>query len=261
MEHLDILDERERFGWPLTFAVLLHTAAFLSFAAGAWFAREAQPFGDPSSTGGGGSVAVTAVSQIPLPARTGEKNPLASDTESRVPTKPAEATKKKAPEPDPQALQLKTKRFKKTLEDAASERSRYKPDREPNPNQLYGTTGRAAASPMFGVQGAGALGSGAGSVFGVRFGYYEQLLRQKVAQKWNTQDVDPRLKTAPPVIVTFEVMRNGSVRDIKLAQRSGNLTLDYTCQRAVQEAAPFPELPAGFERESAKVEFWFQLQR
>jgi TonB family protein len=44
-------------------------------------------------------------------------------------------------------------------------------------------------------------------------------------------------------------------------QRSGNPTLDYSAQRAVLEAAPFPPLPAGFERDSARVEINFELKR
>jgi TonB family protein len=63
------------------------------------------------------------------------------------------------------------------------------------------------------------------------------------------------------VIVTFEILRNGSIRTAQFLQRSGNPTLDYSAMRAIQESAPFPELPAGFEHNSATVEFWFELKR
>jgi hypothetical protein len=32
-------------------------------------------------------------------------------------------------------------------------------------------------------------------------------------------------------------------------------------QRAIMEASPFPPIPPGFARSSAKVEFWFELKR
>jgi outer membrane biosynthesis protein TonB len=44
-------------------------------------------------------------------------------------------------------------------------------------------------------------------------------------------------------------------------QGSGNRTLDYSAQRAITEAAPFPPLPQGYERDSAQIEFWFVLKR
>ena len=69
------------------------------------------------------------------------------------------------------------------------------------------------------------------------------------------------LHTAPVVIVTFDILRNGSVRNQQIAQRSGNNTLDYSALRAVLDAAPFPPLPPEYDRSEANVELHFQLQR
>jgi protein TonB len=63
------------------------------------------------------------------------------------------------------------------------------------------------------------------------------------------------------VIITFDIQRDGSVRNAKVAQRSGNSTLDYSALRAVMDAAPFPPLPSDFDRNEANVELQFQLQR
>jgi protein TonB len=114
---------------------------------------------------------------------------------------------------------------------------------------------------MIGMTGSGGIGVGTGSPFGSRFGYYVDLLRQRVGEKWRTTDVDPRVQTAPPVVVTFTIHRNGSVSGVRIAQRSGNAVLDTSAQRAIYDAAPLPPLPAGFERDSATIEFWFQLRR
>ncbi len=48
---------------------------------------------------------------------------------------------------------------------------------------------------------------------------------------------------------------------LRIAQRSGNSTLDFSALRAVMDAAPFPPLPQGYERNEANVELQFQLQR
>jgi len=63
------------------------------------------------------------------------------------------------------------------------------------------------------------------------------------------------------VIVTFVIHRDGSATDVRVEQSSGNRALDYAAQRAIYEATPFPPLPPGYERNEAKIEFWFQLIR
>jgi len=74
-------------------------------------------------------------------------------------------------------------------------------------------------------------------------------------------EVDASLRTAPVVIATFDLMRDGSTRNVKILQRSGNLSLDNSVQRAILDASPFPPIPAGFEHDFARVEFWFELKR
>jgi TonB family protein len=207
-------------------------------------------------------VAITPVSSIPLPPRGGFQNPVAHDTESEVPKPPPKAKEAERRQPDEKAIEIKSRRDKKRQADLASSRSTYRPDRPDRPNQIYSNAGQAVSSPMYGsTTGSGNIGVGTGSPFGVRFGYYEQLIREKVARLWRTGDVDPTLRTAPTVVVTFDIVRDGSIRNVKILQRSGNYALDTSAQRAVTEAAPFPQLPQGYERDSARIEFWFNLKR
>ena len=113
---------------------------------------------------------------------------------------------------------------------------------------------------MFEKPGSGGVGVGPNSVFGNRFGGYADLVIQRVTQKWQTNGL-ASLQTAPMVIVTFDILRDGSIRNAQLAQRSGNSTLDYSALRAVTEAAPFPPLPPDYGGSDANVELRFQLQR
>jgi TonB family protein len=73
--------------------------------------------------------------------------------------------------------------------------------------------------------------------------------------------VDPAIKTAPPVVATFEISRDGSVRAVALLDKSGISSLDFSVQRAILDSNPFPPLPQGFDKDSAKVELWFELKR
>jgi protein TonB len=256
---VDTLEQHDPLGRSFAVSAAAHAALFSSIAIFTSLGTHGGAmWGNPHSLGGG-SVGISAVRQIPLPARTGAANPLANDTESRVPL-PPKAQPKKVPAPDPDALQIREHNvLRKPTYMRSQQYSQYRsaPDR---PNQLYSSSGQALSSPMYGAQ-TGTGGVGMGSAFGYRFGWYHDLLEQRVAQKWHTEEVDPRIQTAPPVIVTFELEKNGSIANVRIMQSSGNRALDYSAQRAIYEAAPFPPLPQGYERSSANIEFWFQLKR
>lgn len=243
-------------------SLLLHAAVIGALVGWQlWQARARERWGDPNAIAGG-SVSITPVARIPVPARAGIVNPVANDTPSELPAPPKEQPKpQEKPKEDPNAVALNLKRERRTQTDIAARNQRYRPPDAARDNQLTSTTGQRAVSPMFGVEGSGGVGTGTGSVFGARFGWYESLLRQRVASKWRTTEVDPRIRQLPVAIVTFTIRRDGSVTGLRLAQSSGNYALDTSAQRAILEAAPFPPLPPQFERDSAAVEFWFELKR
>lgn len=255
----ELLDERDSLRAPVLKSLFLHMALFATVTGFAHMNGTARDlFGDPNSLGGG-SVAIQPVSTIPLVRSQGRENPLARDTESQVPAAPKPEAKPVQKE-DPEAIAIKGRQKKAARQQVA--RAQNLPPRPLNPNQVYSSAGAGASSPLYGgPMGSGGVGLSSGNPFGNRFGYYAQILRERVAQRWNLSQVDPRITSAPPVIVVFELNRDGSVRNLRLLQRSGIPALDYACQRAIADASPFPALPSGFERDSANIEFWFQLKR
>jgi periplasmic protein TonB len=116
---------------------------------------------------------------------------------------------------------------------------------------------------MIGMVGNGGVNLGTNSPFGQQFGWYANILRDKVARNWRTTDVDPRLHSLPQAVVIFTIERDGSVPagSVKVVQRSGNFAMDSSVQRAILDAAPFPALPAQYPRSDAEVEFTFELRR
>lgn len=260
--HIDILEDRESFRKPLYGSIALHGTVVLAIALQTIVgSRAREQWGSPNALGGG-SVGITPVSQIPLPSRGGPLNPLANDTESEVPEPPpAKQKARRVPETDPLAIAIKGRSQPKRQPKYQSSERRKGLEPSTAPGQLYSSTGRALSSPLVGQTGSGGVGIGQGGAFGNRFGYYRDLLEQSVARRWRTAGVDPRLQTAPPVIVTFVIGRNGSTSDVRVVQSSGNRALDDSAQRAIYEASPFPPLPAQYERDDARIEFWFQLRR
>src|SRR5204863_3667789 len=166
----------------------------------------------------------------------------------------------KAKEPEPNAIPLKGREPKKTSRVTANS-EKYRPYTEPKPNQVYSSTGSAMVSPMIGTPGSGGVGLGKGMPLGDRFGAYAALLQQRIAQNWNTQDVDPRVRTAPPVIMNFTILKDGTIREIRVITSSGNTVLDRSAERALYAVGKFEPLPAAYPRDEAVIEFWFELKR
>ncbi|HWB86820.1 MAG TPA: TonB family protein [Bryobacteraceae bacterium] len=262
--HVDILDEPERLRRWLFSSVVLHLAVAGGLVAYAVVGGGVhETFGEKNG-GGLGSVTVSVVPQIPLPQRSGRPNPVASDTKSVVPTPPPKVKQQprvKPPEPD--AIPLKSRNAQKKPAPAQSNPNKFRAQQHDLPNQLYSDAGTAVVSPMYQMPGGGGVGIGSNSPFGSRLGWYANLLLQQVGRHWNTGDVDARIRTAPAVVVTFTIMRDGSVPpgSVRVVQRSGIPALDFSAQRAVLDASPFPALPSEFTRNQADVEFKFVLVR
>ncbi len=280
MAHADILDQQDRLTGFFWGSIALHVAV-----VGGIIAYNVAGIGTHTSWGsekggGFGSVSVNAVKTIPLPRSSGPENPVANPTRSEVPTPPAPKAKpapkpavKTAP-PEPDAVSLKSRKStpaKKQREeappstrqqDAAATPNRFRDTQQEAPNQLYGTSGPALSSPMMGKTGSGQLGYGNSTPFGQEFGWYANMLQDKISQHWRTNDVPQQVRTAPPVIVSFTLKRDGSIDGVPtIKQSSGIASMDYSAQRAVVEAAPFPQIPAQFPRNQAQVEFTFELRR
>ncbi|HYZ83665.1 MAG TPA: TonB family protein [Bryobacteraceae bacterium] len=255
--HRDTTDLPEKLTPPLLGSLVLHAGiAALIVGYGYWRGRNYVNWGDPNSLGGG-AAAITAVKSIPMITQ-GRINPVANDTESQVPAPPPKTEPKREPVPEPEAIPLPG-RAPKPGKSRPSDR-RY--DRPRNPNQVYSREGQSASSAMFSPSpGGGGVGSGSSSPFGTQLGWYEQLLRERVSRNWRSQDLDARLRTLPAAVVSFELLRDGSIRNLKIQQSSGNFTIDQSAQRAIVASAPFPPLPPQYQGNSATLEFWFRLQQ
>jgi len=255
--HTDILDQRESLRRPFIQSALFHAAVFGALiVSSVSYTRNRETFGSPT-TRAGDVVTVHTVS-IPLPSHPGRVNPVANPTESIVPQAPVPEPKKQVKAPERDAVPLHA-RLPEKISPRQMSPQRFQPA-PPPPNQVYSHEAPAANSPMFQKPGAGGIGMGENSVFGTRFGAYADRVIQLVSEKWQTNGLGG-MHSAPAVIVTFDILRDGSVRNVQIAQRSGNGTLDTSVQRAVIDAAPFPPLPQGYERNEATVELRFQLQR
>jgi protein TonB len=263
----DILDRTEPLAASFWASLGLHAAVFAGLFLAAWYQgrRPHENWGDPHG-GGLGAVAVTPVARIPLPAQSGPLNPVANDTQSLAPTPPPKAKaepKVKAKAPDADALPLLERNPRRRPTPPASEQNKFREKQQDLPNQVYNQSGQRLVSPMIGMSGSGGVSLGNNSPFGAQFGAYADMIKNKVGSNWKTGDIPPSIRTAPAVVVTFTINRDGSVpsHSVRISQSSGIQALDLSAERAILDSAPFASLPLGYSKDSVEIEFHFELRR
>jgi periplasmic protein TonB len=255
---LDILDERDPVALPVFGSLLLHVGvvAFL-FLGWFWMNRHRENLGE-AHPAGGPAYAVSAVHSIPIPQREAAPNPVANDTQSMVPTAPSpqELERKLPPIEHKDVFQIPDRL--KVEAPKPRPKQQYTP---PAPqNQVYSRSRQALSNPMYSQQsGAGQVGIGPNSPLGNRLGWYAELVRQRIAQNWQTNGLDARSQSQS-AIVSFYIMRDGSIRSPQIVQSSGNPSVDNTALRAVYSANPLPQLPPQITENYISAQFTFNLR-
>ena len=254
---MDILDQKDPLGGPFIGSLLLHLTVVgaLFFY---WFTmnRPREMLGE-QNPGGGPSFTVSPVRSIPIPQQEAPPNPVAHDTQANVPAAPAKQTAA-AKQPDQSLVELQEKtRPKKRAERPEHQQHYVQPA---PPNQVYSESGAAVSNPMYaGPSGSGHVGIGPNSPLGTRLGWYAEIVRQRIAQNWRTNGLYGATQMSP-AIVSFYIMRDGSIRSVQLIQSSGNPSLDNSALRAVYDSNPLPPLPAQVSENYISAQFTFNLR-
>jgi len=244
-------------GRSFAFAVALHASLFGTVLLVNWLHSSSDKFGDPNA--GGASIGVEVVDKIPIPHQ-GMPNPLASQSESEAPQEPAKpldrAQKEVVP---PDAVKLNLHKDKKQQAKEESVKRRFRPFDQLEANQLASKSPQAVSSPLFSqMPGSGRVGLGANTTLGTQFGAYAQQIQRLIADNWHTNDVTAQV--APQVIASFDLMKDGSIRNLTIVQSSRIPSLDFSVRRAI-EGVTLPPLPQGYPQSTAKCEFTFELKK
>ncbi len=258
--HLEPEEAKERLGRPVAVSLSCHTALFVIIMA--WALLEPAPLmlGDPEGKAGS-SVSVNVVQGIAIPAPTSRPNPVANDVRHEVPA-PPEPVKQVEPEPAPEPEAIPIEEPKKTpKKEPPKEAAKPKQSEPEKPdNQVTSTTGAQASSPLFNQQqtaGAG-VGMERGNPFGIGFAWYAELLQKRLSEEWTKTLGQVSGTAARPVVIRFQIVRNGSIEDIRVVESSGNRSFDYSAHRAVQFINPFRALPPALRRNAIAIEMTFR---
>jgi TonB family protein len=86
-------------------------------------------------------------------------------------------------------------------------------------------------------------------------------VRNRVQQSWDQSAIEPAVRAAHRAltVMTFRINGNGSISNIRMLQSSGNSSMDYSAQRALQSIDAFRALPNDYMGSYVDVSFKFDL--
>jgi protein TonB len=95
-----------------------------------------------------------------------------------------------------------------------------------------------------------------------RYVWYGRVVKKKVVDGWYPP-IAAKLGLTGKAVVTFNILKNGSIKHIKLKESTGNKSLDRASLNAIKSATPFPDLPEDYEYDQLGVvfSFWYNLSR
>ena len=252
---------------PLLWSIMLHSALFGSLAVSTVMSHRGNSWGGPGADGAISVKLVGGMQGVPLPVpQVVTENRVVDETKGLYKSEPPPKVQEPPAEAKeiPQFTKEKRPRYvtrpSKTLEDKSP---------PPPPNAVpYGQGGSPAVPYTQFALGAGGgtnagmgfTGSGGGD-FGSQFSWYVDAVRSRVSSNWLQSTVDPSVRFAPRAVVTFDILRNGTVTNVQVLQSSGNASVDTSAVRAIVGSNPVNPLPPAYSGSKVSVEFWFDFRR
>ncbi|HEX3435485.1 MAG TPA: TonB family protein [Pseudacidobacterium sp.] len=245
--------------------IALYVVLIGRFHGGIWGNSQSAP----------GAIQATLVSSaptIPLPSeQKPTENVLATEQQSPAPAPPAPQKAEPIPPPEaipipekpqpkvkqqaPQKQENPVKQAQKTVTTSQSRHPQPVPNQQNRANYGEAAQSNIPRSTTSNPNGNNPVAVNGGD-FGSRFPWYVDLIRRKTAQNWLTQEVAQGTPAGARVYLSFNISRDGSPGQIRIAQSSGSQSLDASCLRAVQRVDTYGPLPAGYNGNTLSVSYY-----
>lgn len=199
-----------------------------------------------------------AVNLVAAPAPTTKRRlarealPTPPPEEKPAPTPPKPAP----PKPKPAPITPKPPRPVETAPAPAPEQPPAENEREPAPQTAAPLEPAPGETPSTGTDVATIKTPG----LAFPFPEYLRNIVTQVYQRWDRSSA----KQSNFAEISFLILRDGSVRDIRFVTRSGSFAFDIDAQGAIEAAGnanAFGQLPDGWEADVLPVSFYFQPTR
>jgi len=250
----------------LGYSAWFHISLTALLLVGVWVQRTGNAWGGIGGGGSDSSAKVTLVSSagIPMPQPT-----ITSPDSSTVDLSKGlnkEEPKPKEPEPKKDAIDIH--KFEKEKPLPASRPSKVFESKTPQADNAvpYGKGGQTSLPSGFSdfpgpANGGVAVQGPGGGDFASRYGWYIEAVKRAVNQNWMQNTIDPSVRAArrAKTTITFSINRDGSIKNIRVSETSGNRSMDDSAQRALLSIDHFPPLPSDYSGRYVDVIFDFNL--
>lgn len=260
----------------LTWSGALHAGLILLIGLSAYFHWSGTRWAGPG--GGSEGVKVNLVGNSGLPMF---KQPSVNESNVVDPSKSLWKNDIKPEPPQPKKEEIVPPDLKNVPEFKTLEKSNKRPQppkpeknkafqpKQPNPDNAVpgkytgamnvptgaGTQPGSSTTPGLAIKAEG------GGDFASRYGWYIEAVKRRIQGNWLQNTIDPGVRAARTAHVTveFTIYRDGTVKDIRVSQTSGNMSMDNSGLRAIMSSNPMPGLPPDYSGSNVRVIFDFDL--
>jgi len=243
-------------------SVFFHILLISVALSAAYFDHRGAGWGGAGGQLGGTKVNLVSTAGIPMPRESAVTESKAVD-----PTKSLHKEDPKPLPPEPKTDATPIRKFEKEKPLPPVRKTRTLENKTPtHDNDIPGNGGNPDLPTGFSqVPGASSsgdkvIGQGGGD-FGGRYPWFVDAVRNRIRQSWDQSAIEPAVRAArrAHTVMNFRINANGSISNIRVAQSSGNSSMDYSAMRALQSIDAFRPLPNDYMGTYVDVTFDFDL--
>jgi protein TonB len=240
----------------LIYSIIMHASLALFIIVSAFIQFRDNRWGGVGGDLGGTKVGLVSSAGIPMPKET-----VVTESKAVDPTKGLYKEEPPKP-PEPKTDATKIPKFEKEKRLPPSTPSRTLDTKTPPPDNAvpFGKGGNPdlptgySQTPGVGSSGSAVQGQGSAD-FSTRYGWYIAAAKRRVAPNWNLLFLDPAARNSRTLhcVISFSILRDGSVKNLRVEQSSGNSSWDTSGLRAIQSSSPFAPLPGDWKAPEVSV--------
>ena len=233
----------------LVYSLLFHVGLTVALLVSAYVELRGNSWGGVGGQLGGTKVNLVTSAGIPMP-----KEPVVTESKAVDLTKGLYKEEEKPKPPEPTKEVEKIQPFKNEKRLPPSHPSKVDKMKPPPENAVpYGKGGNPdlptgySQTPGEGASGVSIQGQG-GADFATRYGWYIEAVKNRIYGNWQQWTIDAAARASRTMhcAVTFTINRDGSLKDVRISESSGNYSYDNSALRAVLSSNPVTKLPLDY---------------
>ena len=249
VEHFSITAEDLKLKKFLVYSLLFHVGLSITFVVSGYLELRGNSWDGVGGQLGGVKVNLVSKAGIPMPTE-----PVVTESKAVDPTKGLNKEEEKPKPVEPPKESEKIPEFKNEKRRPPSRPSKVDKVKPPPDNAVpYGGGGNPdlptgySQTPGEGASGVSIQGQG-GADFATRYGWYIEAVKNRIYGNWQQWTIDAAARASRTMhcAVTFTINRDGSLKDVRISESSGNYSYDNSALRAVLSSSPVTKLPLDY---------------